>query len=99
MTDYEMQKIAKMQAEYFVEAIKSDTDLQDILFPPKYMDVQEAAAYLKIPVQTLYFKANSIPHRKVGKRLLFSDRELSRWVNSCKSASEIEITPALRKVM
>ena len=99
MTNNEMDMIAKKQAEYLVAAIKADTELQDLLFPPRLMSIEEAADFLRIPVATLYCKINSVPHRKFGRRLLFSDRELMRWINSNQSASEIELKPAIRKVM
>ena len=80
MTDYEMRKIAKMQAMYLVEALKTDDELMDLVYPPRLMNIEEAAEYLRIPVNTLYQKANEIPHEKVGKRLVFSDRGLIRWM-------------------
>ena len=78
MTDYEMRKIAKMQAMYLVEALKTDNELMDLVYPPRLMNIEEAAEYLRIPVNTLYQKVNEIPHEKVGKRLVFSDRGLIR---------------------
>lgn len=80
MTDYEMRKIAKMQAMYLAEALKTDDDLMDLVYPPRLMNIEEAAEYLRIPVSTIYQKANEIPHEKVGKRLVFSDRGLIRWM-------------------
>ena len=93
MTEYEMRKIAKYQAEYLIKALKEDDELLDTVFPPKMMGIQEAADYLCIPLNTLYQKAGEIPHQKVGKRLLFTDRGLSRWVRR----KNIENSPALRK--
>ena len=80
MTDYEMRKIAKMQAMYLAEALKTDNELMDLVYPPRLMNIEEAAEYLRIPVNTLYQKVNEIPHEKVGKRLVFSDRGLIRWM-------------------
>jgi len=93
MTEYEMRKIAKYQAEYLIKALKEDDELLDTVFPPKMMGIQEAADYLNLPVNTIYAKIREIPHEKVGKRLLFTDRGLSRWVRR----KNIEISPALRK--
>ena len=100
MTNYELDTLAQLQAKYFVDAIKNDSELQDLLFPPRYLDVNEAADYLKVPLATLYSKVNCIPHSRVGRRLLFSERDLMRWVNSQKSSTlEVAIKPELRKVM
>lgn len=93
MTDYELQKLSKLVAKNLVQSIKDDDELLDELYPPRYMSIQEAANYLCIPLNTLYQKASEIPHEKVGKRLLFTDRGLSRWVRR----KNIEISPALRK--
>jgi excisionase family DNA binding protein len=97
MTDYEMRKLAKMQAEYLMTALKSDDELLDLMYPPRLMNIEEAAEYLRIPVGTLYQKANEIPHEKVGKRLIFSDRGLIRWMKrSCRDvAVEIPMSKAM----
>lgn len=100
MTDYELQKLSKLVAKNLVQSIKEDDELLDELYPPRYMSIQEAADYLCIPLNTLYQKAGEIPHRKVGKRLVFSDRGLVRWLNHRPSiADKVEIKPAVRKVM
>ena len=80
MTDYEMKKIAKMQAQFLASALKEDSELLDLMFPPRCMSIQEAAQFTKIPVSTLYKKINEIPHEKVGKHLIFTDRGLTRWM-------------------
>lgn len=98
MTEYEMRKMAKMQAEYLMTALKSDDELLDLMYPPRLMNIEEAAEYLRIPVGTLYQKASEIPHEKVGKRLIFSDRGLIRWMKrSCRDVA-VEI-PMSRKAM
>lgn len=100
MTDYECRKIAKMQSEYLIKALKEDDELLDLMYPPKFMGIEEASVFCGIPVNTLYQKAPEIPHQKVGKRLIFSDRALTRWIKRKPSVSEkIEIQPAGRKVM
>lgn len=80
MTDYEMKKIARMQAKFFVTAIKEDAELMDLMFPPRCMSIEEAAQFAKIPVGTIYQKIDEIPHEKVGRRLIFTDRGLTRWM-------------------
>jgi excisionase family DNA binding protein len=97
MTTYEMQKIARMQAEFLVDAIKNDSELADIMFPPRCMNIEEASEYLRIPVSTLYNKIGEIPHEKVGKRLVFTDRGLMRWMKRSKATNIVELS--IRKVM
>ena len=48
----------------------------------EFMDVNEAAKYLKIAKQTLYsFTSTSqIPYIKNGKRILFKKDELDAWI-------------------
>lgn len=100
MTTSEMRQIAKMQAEFLAEALKSDEDLLDLMFPPKFMGIEEASEFLGIPLNTLYSKVGSIPHSKVGKRLIFTDRGLIRWVNQQRhSVVKMELQQPLRKVM
>lgn len=100
MTDYELKKLARYQAEYLTEALKNDEELLDMVFPPRFMGIDEAAAFVGLPKSTLYQKISQIPHTKQGKRLIFTDRALSRWVKKKESVSvKMEIQPALRKVM
>lgn len=99
MTEYEMRKIAKMQAEYMLDALRNDDELLDLMYPPRLMNIEEAAEYLRIPVSTLYQKVNEIPHEKVGKRLIFTDRGLIRWMKrDCAGKGAVEI-PIRRKAM
>ena len=100
MTDYELQKLSKLVAKNLVKALKEDDELLDLMYPPKLMSIEEAAEFTGIPVNTLYQKISEIPHMKAGKRLVFSDRGLMRWLNRRPSvADKIEIKPAIRKVM
>jgi hypothetical protein len=103
MNSYEMQKIAEMQAKYLVSAIKEDDELLDLIFPPKCMGIEEAAAFTSIPIGTIYSKIDEIPHTKVGKRLVFTDRGLMRWVSRAgiRPVKLVDISPEVqsRKVM
>lgn len=101
MTEYEMRKIAKYQSEYLVEALKEDEELLNLMFPPKLLNIEEAAEMLRIPVGTLYNKINEIPHEKVGKRLVFTDRGLVRWIKRKVGHNEkvIPIEVKLKKMM
>ena len=96
MTDYEMKRIAKYQAEYLVQAIKQDDELLDLMFPPKMMGIEEASEFTGIPVNTLYQKIGQIPHSKVGKRLVFTDRALTRWV---KRKPSVAVELGIKKVI
>ena len=53
------------------------------------MDADEVAAFLGVDRNTVYDYAGrgEIPHRRLGKRLLFSRSALVAWLGSCKAAS------------
>jgi excisionase family DNA binding protein len=46
------------------------------------LDVDEAAALLKVSRRTIYnrVKSNTIPHARVGRKLLFHKQTLTQWV-------------------
>lgn len=48
----------------------------------KLMTIREAAQFLKCSIQTIYGKVSKkeIPFHKQGKRLYFSERELTKWI-------------------
>ena len=85
MTSYELDKLAKGVAKYLAEEMMNNKELQDTLFPPKIMDICELSTFSTIPIGTLYRKVSEIPHIKVGKRLLFTDRGVIRWLYRNKS--------------
>lgn len=67
------------------------------------MDIDETMEFLKyqgVPVtlSTLYNKTfnRSIPFRKMGKRLLFSRKELLQWIESKTTRPESKSDAALR---
>lgn len=80
MTNYELEKMSKRTAENLVVLLKTDSELLDLVFPPRLMGIDEAAEYTHIPKDTFYKACPQIPHMKVGKRLIFTDRELIRWM-------------------
>lgn len=49
--------------------------------PEKLINIQEASAFLGIPVKSIYQKTRIglLPFRKPGKRLQFSLKDLSEW--------------------
>jgi len=80
MTNYELEKLTKGIAAEIIRTVKEDERILDELFPPRTMDVKEASKFLCVPVGTLYGWSSQIPHFKVGKRLVFTDRELIRFL-------------------
>lgn len=81
MTDYELRKLAR----YIVEEMSHNEQLKDNLSPDRILDVVEAANELRISPSYLRnnYRAMGIPHKKVGKRLLFSLNRLTEYMN-CK---------------
>lgn len=95
MTEYEMRKIAKMQADYMIAALKEDEELLDIVFPSRYLNIEEAAVFINSTVGTIYHKLDEIPHSKNGKRLVFSERALVRYIErQNKQGMIVEINPS-----
>ena len=56
---------------------------------PEVMDADEMAVFLGVDRKTVYDYAGrgEIPHRRLGKRLLFSRSAIVSWLGSCKAAS------------
>ncbi len=63
------------------------------------MSITEAAKFLNLSVPTLYgfVSKRTIPFSKLGKRLYFSEAELTTWVKSGRkqTCTEIASQPAL----
>lgn len=51
------------------------------------LSAKEAASFLGIDRDTLYDAAGrgDIPHRRIGRRLLFSRSQLVSWLGTCKA--------------
>ena len=60
------------------------------------MDVDETCRFLKMAKGTLYklTSQRKIPHRKVGRKLLFDRNELVAWRDQYKRSTAIEIDMA-----
>ena len=84
MNDKELDRVARLQAKYLAEEMMSNRLLLDMMYPPKYLDINEAAEYLRMPVKTIYMKKDEIPHSKIGKRLVFSQRDLAMYAEGLK---------------
>ena len=80
MTNYELEKLAKAIASEIIRKASEDECLLDVICPPRFLSIKEASEYTRIPINTLYQKSAEIPHTKVGKRLIFTDRSLIRWI-------------------
>lgn len=59
----------------------------------KYLTIEEAAEFLKIPKSTLYQFTSQrlIPHTKSGRRVMFMLAELEGWLVSRRKATRQEI--------
>jgi excisionase family DNA binding protein len=70
-------------------ANKSSTPQQTTFIEPQpqvkngdILDVDEAAILLKVSRKTIYnrVKAGTLPHARVGRKLLFSRQKLHQWI-------------------
>jgi excisionase family DNA binding protein len=52
------------------------------------LNAEEVAAFLGVDRKTVYDGAGrgTIPHQRLGKRLLFSRQALMTWLGTCKAA-------------
>jgi excisionase family DNA binding protein len=66
-----------------VAADDADDDQVEVL------TADEAAAFLGVDRKTVYDGAGrgTIPHQRLGKRILFSRSQLVSWLGACKVAS------------
>lgn len=69
---------------------------------PEIMDIQEAAKFLKLEVNTLYEKTSKrlIPHFKKGNKLYFVPSELLQWVmdGKIKTKEELKAEAQIREL-
>lgn len=56
-----------------------------------YMNIAEVAAYTRLAKQTIYQKTSTrtIPHRKIGSRLIFRKSEVDQWLQAGKVVTSI----------
>ena len=59
----------------------------------KPLSIQEAAKFLKLSVPTIYgmVSRREIPFSKLGKRLYFSESELSEWIQTGRKSTRAEM--------
>lgn len=57
---------------------------------PEIMKVEEVAEFLRLDRNSVYEYTNRglLPHRRVGRRLLYSRSALIVWLGTCKTASD-----------
>lgn len=57
------------------------------------MDIEEAAAFIKLKISTIYEKTSKrlIPHFKKGNKLYFIKSELEDWIKKGKVATGLDI--------
>lgn len=97
MTDIELSKMASMIADSLAERLKDDDELLERVFPSRLMSLEDAAKYTGLSESTIKHKIDEIPHSKIGKRLVFTERGLAKWIkNNGVSAAR---TAPLRIVM
>lgn len=103
MTNYEITQLSRLIAKNLAEILKTDEELADMLYPPRLMGVEEASQYVGWPTSTFYKRISEIPHSRQGRRLVFSERALYRWMMrkgiSSDSAKEVDIDTKNRKVV
>ena len=83
--------------------IKEVSDLKNLLIerqdqkpteqPEKFLNISEAAKFLKLTVPTMYSKVSKgeLPCMKRGKRLYFSSTELMEYIKEGRKKSNAEI--------
>lgn len=100
MTSHEMRQMADMIAMSLAERLKEDDELLERIYPSKPMSIDEASDWTGIPVGTLYSKMDEIPHSKIGRRLLFTQRGLQKWLkkNKCNQGEHSVIIHAVPQV-
>lgn len=56
--------------------------------PAEVLTADQAAAFLGVDRSTVYDAAGrgDIPHRRIGKRILFSRSQLVSWLGACRAA-------------
>ncbi len=72
---------------YFRDTLNRQSEPKENLHVP--MTVQEACAYLKMPVSTFYYKIkkDNIPVIKQGKHLYIYRDELDKWLEASRKTS------------
>lgn len=64
-------------------------EVRSLLGSDEVLQADQVAQLLGVDRKTVYEAAGrgEIPHRRLGRRLLFSRSAILAWLNSCRSAS------------
>lgn len=83
----EVKKLQATQAE-ILKILKKNSEDEDENF-----DVAGASHYLKMKTATIYAKVSSkeLPHFKIGKRLVFSRKDLDAYCLQRRRSSDFEL--------
>lgn len=88
---HELKCLIEASVEKAIKDNKSTPPLKD---EEEYLTIKQASSFTHIAVTTLYDYTHKrkIPFNKVGKKLLFSKKELTKWIQSHrkKTIDEIE---------
>ncbi len=92
-------KMVVITVDELVEIVKTNVrealaeQAQATVTSPKHADVDDASDHTGIPKATIYqlTSKRKIPHRKMGKRLVFDIQELDAWILSKKRKTIQEI--------
>ncbi len=65
----------------------------NVVAPDKPMTIAEAAKFVNLTVPTIYgfVSKRTIPFSKVGKRLYFSQAELTTWIQAGRNKTQSEL--------
>lgn len=90
LTSYTDQEFKALLKEILTEILSSQLQQNSL---PEIMDIQEAAKFLKLEVNTLYEKTSKrlIPHFKKGNKLYFVPADLLQWVLNGKVRTKEEM--------
>lgn len=78
LSRYQLHQLAEIVADKLLEKM----DARKMSLPAeKLLDAKEAAAYLHIDVRTLYNLGAKIGHTKVGRKSLYSEKELYNYIH------------------
>lgn len=78
LTQYQMNRLADAVADRLMKRLDERSVIPS---SDKMLTAQEAAEYLHISVDTLYNLGNKIPHVRVGRRSLYTERNLHKFIH------------------
>ncbi len=86
---------AEQLSELIAQSIRQELSMQarTTALSNKPFNLNEAAVYLGLPPSTIYqlTAKREIPHKKLGKRLVFLQKELDDWILSKQKKTRQDI--------